>query len=46
LSTPSRPVDPEPVGQQRRITSEEEAAILARADELNVRIARILEEYG
>jgi hypothetical protein len=46
LVVPSRPVDPELVGQQRRITSEEEAAILARADEFNARIARILEEYG
>jgi hypothetical protein len=43
---PSHPVVPEPVGQPRRITSGEEAAILARADGLNARIARILEEYG
>ncbi|MFD2024188.1 MULTISPECIES: hypothetical protein [Promicromonospora] len=39
------PVDPGSKKPVRRITPEEEAAILARADELNTRIARILSEY-
>ncbi|MEU6263741.1 hypothetical protein [Saccharopolyspora shandongensis] len=42
----ARPIDPEPIQQITPIASEEEVAILARADELNTRIARILEEFG
>ncbi|WP_409495472.1 hypothetical protein [Amycolatopsis sp. cmx-11-12] len=43
---PARLTDVEPVSAQPRITAEEEAAILARADEVNARVARILEDYG
>ncbi|QWF85604.1 hypothetical protein [Amycolatopsis sp. CA-230715] len=43
---PSRGVDREAAGEPQRITPEEEAAIFARADELNARVARILAEYG
>ncbi|MEU3624848.1 hypothetical protein BS329_18035 [Amycolatopsis coloradensis] len=41
-----RRIEPEPVGGKRHITAEEEAAILTRADEVNARVIRILEEYG
>ncbi|PUB32471.1 hypothetical protein C8K30_101997 [Promicromonospora sp. AC04] len=40
---PATPVRRSPT---RYVTPEEEAAILARADELNARITRILNEYG
>lgn len=42
----SCPVHLESAGAQRRITTEERAAIVARADELNTRIVWMPEQYG
>ncbi|UJW28889.1 hypothetical protein L3Q67_27015 [Saccharothrix sp. AJ9571] len=44
-AVPRRLAEPEPACPQRRITVDQEAAILTRADELNARIARIVGEY-
>lgn len=38
--------EPCPARPRRAVSGEEEAAILARADELNARVTRILAEYG
>ncbi|GAB3252474.1 hypothetical protein [Arthrobacter pigmenti] len=49
IATPAvrgRPPDPAPKQPARHITPEEEKLILTRADELNTRIAAILDEWG
>lgn len=48
IATPvvrSRPCEPPPRQPARHITSEEEQEILTRADEINARIATILDQY-
>ncbi|MEU6263744.1 hypothetical protein [Saccharopolyspora shandongensis] len=43
---PAPAPEPRPIGPRREISREEEEKILARADELTVRVTEILREYG